>query len=334
MLEIDASFSYPQAINAKSNIEHPIHPISLDTNSKKREKRLPQAIIIGTRKSGTRALLKFLEVNPSIRSGSKEIHFFDREENYKRGLDWYKDQMPETAEHEITIEKSPAYFVTRVVPERMKAMNSSIKLIVIFRNPVTRLVSDYSQLIANRLKPSPGSKLSIGNRSDAMLFDDTDNDNIWRSAELAFEKHVLTPGGAIDEQRRMVRTGMYSMYLERWLAVFQRYQFHFVDGERLIIEPHSELQKLEKFLGVRSTILPKHFVYIPRKGFYCLTGANITYAPRGNGERSGGPICLSRSKGRRHVTVTDELKRKLADFYAPYNEYLFSMTDINLNRTL
>lgn len=51
-------------------------------------KKLPQAIIIGVKKGGTRALLEALRVHPDVRAVGNEPHFFDR--NYERGLDWYR----------------------------------------------------------------------------------------------------------------------------------------------------------------------------------------------------------------------------------------------------
>uniref|UniRef100_A0A8C5T090 Sulfotransferase n=1 Tax=Laticauda laticaudata TaxID=8630 RepID=A0A8C5T090_LATLA len=51
-------------------------------------KRLPQAVIIGVKKGGTRALLEFLRVHPDVRAAGAEPHFFDR--NYGRGLAWYR----------------------------------------------------------------------------------------------------------------------------------------------------------------------------------------------------------------------------------------------------
>jgi amino acid transporter len=56
------------------------------TNSK----NLPQAIIIGVKKCGTRALLKFLSIHPAIAASSTEIHFFDSPKNFQLGLDWYR----------------------------------------------------------------------------------------------------------------------------------------------------------------------------------------------------------------------------------------------------
>lgn len=51
-------------------------------------RRLPQALIIGVKKGGTRALLEFLRLHPDVRAAGSEPHFFDR--YYDRGLDWYK----------------------------------------------------------------------------------------------------------------------------------------------------------------------------------------------------------------------------------------------------
>lgn len=51
-------------------------------------KRFPQAIIIGVKKGGTRALLEFLRTHPDVRALGAEAHFFDR--FYDRGLDWYR----------------------------------------------------------------------------------------------------------------------------------------------------------------------------------------------------------------------------------------------------
>lgn len=305
-------------------------------------RRLPQAIIIGTRKSGTRALLRFLEINPAVRSPNKEVHFFDRNSNYELGIEWYRNQMPETGPHEITIEKSPAYFVTHEVPERVKAMNASIKLILILRNPVTRLISDFSQTIANRLDdPSAPDDYDHDdhNRAIQMEGPSASNGNVtstllWRVAEQEFKKYILRSDGGIDEQRRIVRIGMYSMHLERWLSIFHRDKFHFVDGELLIKRPHEELQKLERFLGLPPVITEEHFVFSPKKGFYCLTNDTASSRHKRNAvvtDNSFGLVCLGKSKGRRHVAVDRDLVDKLRDFYAPYNEYLSSMTGVNFN---
>ncbi|KAK6170990.1 hypothetical protein SNE40_019260 [Patella caerulea] len=54
----------------------------------KMSKKLPQALIIGVKKGGTRALLEFLRIHPDVRAPGPEPHFFDR--NYDKGLEWYR----------------------------------------------------------------------------------------------------------------------------------------------------------------------------------------------------------------------------------------------------
>ena len=60
--------------------------------------------------------------------------------------------MPYTTSTQLTVEKTPGYFIGDDVPDRVKAMNKSIKLLVIVRDPVERAISDYAQLHAARLK--------------------------------------------------------------------------------------------------------------------------------------------------------------------------------------
>ena len=41
------------------------------------QRRLPQALIIGVRKCGTRALLEMLNMHPYVLKNGAEMHFFD-----------------------------------------------------------------------------------------------------------------------------------------------------------------------------------------------------------------------------------------------------------------
>lgn len=115
-------------------------------------RRLPQCIIIGARKCGTRALLEFLNIHPKIQKAAVEMHFFDDDDKYDHGLDWYRRHMPFSFQDQITVEKSPAYFITERVPGRIRAMNESIRLLLLVREPVTRVISDYTQLYSNKLR--------------------------------------------------------------------------------------------------------------------------------------------------------------------------------------
>lgn len=53
--------------------------------------------------------------------------------------------MPPTLRGQLTMEKTPGYYVTREAPARVFKMNPLIKLLVVVRDPVTRAISDYTQ---------------------------------------------------------------------------------------------------------------------------------------------------------------------------------------------
>ena len=70
-------------------------------------------------------------------------------------MEYYRSRMPESTPDQITIEKTPNYFLHEEAAKRIEHMNSSIKLIVIVREPVTRSVSEYMQFDYNKGRTEP-----------------------------------------------------------------------------------------------------------------------------------------------------------------------------------
>ena len=261
-------------------------------------KRFPTTLIIGVRKAGTRALLAILRLHPQVKSCGPEVHYFDQ--HYPRGLQWYLDQTPDVRDGQQTIEKTPSYFVVKGVPQRIleysKAINKSLKFLVIFRDPTVRAVSDYVQL-----------NLGVKTKYNRIL--------------QPFEKMVLKKNSSafeIDTSWGVIKTGVYSKHLERWLRYFPRDWFHFVSGEQLVTNPFREVKKVEKFLNIKPHFRRSNFVFNQQKGFPCFRGA------ANKNER-----CLGKTKGRAHPTVHPRILSELRRYYRPFNEQLYTMTDRN-----
>ena len=107
---------YQQAITARPFPQPVQQPNSMI------QKRLPDVILIGVMKGGTRALLTYLSMYPQVAACNFEVEFFANK--YDKGLQWYKEQMPWSSPNQLTMEKSPVYFVTPTVPKRIYHMNS------------------------------------------------------------------------------------------------------------------------------------------------------------------------------------------------------------------
>ena len=56
-----------------------------------RVKGTPNAIIMGSKKGGTRALIEFVKLHHKIKAAGPEIHYFDR--HYDKGIEWYISKM-------------------------------------------------------------------------------------------------------------------------------------------------------------------------------------------------------------------------------------------------
>ncbi len=109
-------------------------------------RHLPDIIIIGVRKSGTRALIEMLNLHTDVVAAPNEVHFYDWDSHYRRGVDWYVSQMPYARPGQLTVEKTPAYFTSARVPERIRRMIPDARLLLIVREPTKRLLSDYTQV--------------------------------------------------------------------------------------------------------------------------------------------------------------------------------------------
>lgn len=176
--------------------------------------------------------------------------------------------------------------VSPQVPERIKAMNSSVKLLLILREPVVRAVSDYAQLHSN----------PAANRSSR-----------------TFEELAMRPDGTVNTNYRPIAVSTYHGHVYRWLDVFPREQLFVVNGDRLITDPVSELNRIETFLGLERRIRADNFYFNRTKGFYCLR-----HAPSAD-------RCLKETKGRKHPDVRPDVVAKLRQHFGRHNQQLYDV---------
>ena len=250
------------------------------------QRRLPHCIVIGEMKCGTRALLQYIDLHPDIAIVIPEVHFFDR--HYNNGLEWYRDQMPLSKPDQLTVEKSPAYYKSTDALHGIRAMNASIKLILVVRDPVDRSVSEWMHHCRNILE---------------------DNDKIAAQRCQTYESSgVLTKTGAVDASSRVIYRSMYATHIKNWTRSFALgSQLLVVDGEKLVSDPLSEIVRVEDFLGLRNYLTKQKFVFDQKKGFHCMI--------LDDGQKK----CLGKSKGVPHPNLNPRVEAKLRKFFKPFN---------------
>lgn len=183
-------------------------------------------------------------------------------------------------------------------------MNASVKLLLIVREPVTRAISDYTQL---RTHAATASTLTNG----------TPRSIQQQQAARSFEELVIRPDGSINESYRPVAISLYHTYMHRWLEVFSREQILIVNGDQLIEDPVPQLRRIENFLGLEPRIGRHNFYFNHTKGFYCLRNETSEK-------------CLKESKGRRHPRVSPVVVTKLRRFFNEHNQRFYELVGEDL----
>ena len=216
----------------------------------------------------------------------------------------FRQQLPYAYDYQITIEKTPGYFRTVKAPKKVFKMNPSIKLILIVRNPVTRIVSHYTHLLT-RNKSYHNDLNRLANKSKHF-------------EELVFHKNgsvkIKDKGfDTIKFSTTLVYDSLYSIHFENWLKYFPINQIHVVNGEEFIKNPFKEIKKVEEFLSLSPFITEKDFIYNPIKRFYCLKRKKNKNTMK----------CLQKSKGRIHPEIDSSLLEKLKKFFKPFDQKFF-----------
>lgn len=109
---------------------------------------LPDFYIIGAMKSGTSALRTMLISHEDVSmpgNGAGEMHWFDKEVNWRRGLRPYSDKFAEKKkEGKLVGDKTPRYLNTPESLLRLHHTTPDAKLIILLRCPTTRWFSHHN----------------------------------------------------------------------------------------------------------------------------------------------------------------------------------------------
>ena len=123
-------------------------PMARTKNSKQKKMKVrkcfPNFIIAGAQKGGTTTLQTILSFHPKLRTSKrKEVHFWDFETTYRRKSYLETYFRPDTS-GVIHFDATPSYSAGIRSCERIsKHLPSSTKLVIILRDPVERLWSEY-----------------------------------------------------------------------------------------------------------------------------------------------------------------------------------------------
>lgn len=193
---------------------------------------LPNFFIVGAAKSGTTSLYNYLRRHPDVyMSPTKEPHWFSRvkpdpeqgayavtsEEEY---LDLFKDRQHERAVGEA----STSYLWDEKAPDRIKQSIPDAKIIILLREPVSRVFSHYLMDTRVGIQELPFY--------EAIQEDYENPDKGW------YKSHLY------------VELGMYCEQVSRYFERFGRENVLVLFFEEFVADTDSALSSIARFLGI------------------------------------------------------------------------------------
>jgi hypothetical protein len=279
--------------------------------------RAPYFMLPGVRKSGTTSLAGYIMQHPKVaKARTKELQFFlnknfrkkyvrdaDRKTLVKQARLGYEREFrkPQLVRDPslISMDATPGYvFFSTILPQRILCVCPWIKVLIIMRNPVDQVYSNYAYT-----KRMNGMKTTFENwiSGDFKLLKETgfvvDNGKLLSREEEdeAWTKYLeLTSAGQIGRS-------LYEVQLRHWYQAMRdigrdpETQIYIVRTEDMKKDLDGEYRKILDFLG-----LPYHPI--------TSTEEKVVSNYTGLG-----------------LTMKNETREKLEKFFAPYNKRLYSM---------
>lgn len=217
-------------------------------------------LIIGAQKAGTTSLFEYMRRHPEIHMPpEKEIAFFDSDQAYMRGFDWYRERvtrnalpgavcgaasvgyMTGTPHRDIPLKQWNAAQlrqdeeIEEIIPLRIRAALPHVRLLSVLRDPVERAFSQYRMAVLDGLE-SQSFDVAIS--------------RLLEPAAMLHSRAVATGHNGY------VARGEYGRILAGFLGAFPREQLMVIFPSELSHAAQDTLPAIFDFVGVKSDFVP------------------------------------------------------------------------------
>jgi len=199
---------------------------------------LPNLFIGGVQRSGTTYLHNLLKEHPDIFTPKypQEIHFFDLDKNYNKGLKWYSKYFRQWHQQKIIFQTSPLYIYLPEVPKRIAKILPESKFIFILRNPIDRAYSHYWH--------------SVKYAYETLSF----------AEAIKLESSRICKNQQYNRQYSYLERGKYAEQLSRFYCEFPKQNILVILFDELREKPHLVLAKCASFLKIDANLFPPNLI--------------------------------------------------------------------------
>lgn len=219
---------------------------SLEITSDDHRKKQANFFIVGAQKAGTTFVQGCLADHPDIFMVPGEVPFFQDPDYRRKSIGGFEELFSQAGDKKIIGIKRPDYLGKPEVPGRIRNYCPDAKLLMIFRDPVERAVSDYFHNINYGFIPPVGIE-----RGMRKLLKGAYEDTYPRSPEI-------------------IEFGFYCKHLKHYLEHFKKEQIHTIIFDDIRNNPMKVFRGIYDFLGISGNHVPQRLHERPQAVIYSL----------------------------------------------------------------
>lgn len=201
-------------------------------------RKKPTFLIVGAQKCGTTSLAYYLSQHPKVFfSKQKELHFFNRIKDFSPA--WYKTHFPIDlfGKYRHYGEATPDYILYPQIPGLIKKLNPNTKIIVLLKDPVSRMVSHYKHNLTQKRE-----WLDMSEAFDAEKY--RTNPDI---VDVITSKYEVVKDFSNYSYKQK---GLYAYQLEKWFDVFDEKDIMVINSELFFESPEKVFNEVTDFLDL------------------------------------------------------------------------------------
>jgi len=254
---------------------------------------LPNFLIIGAAKCGTSSLYDYLMHHPCIgKSLTKQIHFFDR--YYDNKLSWYKSCFP------LTLEK---FYIERILQKKFATGEATPHYMTHPLAPKRAFeILPNAKIIVMLRNPIDRAyshyQMEKANQNEELSFEESiEQENSRIAGE--FEKMVNNENnsGINYPHHAYIKSSEYLDQIKRWMEYYPKEQFFFIESEEFNNNPSKVYNQVLDFLELSPHELPEY----------------------------------KKLRHRNYQIMNPNTRKKLFEYFKPFNEKLYKFLGINFH---
>jgi len=253
---------------------------------------LPDFYILGAQKSGTTALFEYLTRHPNIPQTIKDIRFFDK--YYHKGSDWYRLHFPLKFSKFVSQKIYSKKYVIGEATERYLEYPHAPRRVNIITPQAKFLI-----ILRNPVERTYSHyNFNVIRKKENKSFENAIF-NEHEKLKIEFEKMSNDENYYADQYFRYayLDRSIYIDKLKRWMEIFPREQFLIIDNEELSNNTSKVYKEVLEFLNLPTLELTEY-----KKVFAAKY---------------------------KQPVIEEQLKKKVKEFFKPYNEELYKFLGIN-----